>query len=89
MCSDCNTARSVLTRLKAWAKLIDKEPSILKMSPLPESNDPSIRQHEHFAKLFDATPIPDHVDGFECGDAETMGEIYPEGTERAKEVSSR
>jgi len=75
-----------LTGRAAWAKLIEKEASLLDMSPLPDSNDPSIRQHEHVGKLFNTSTIPDHVEGFECKDAEKMVELYPEGTEVAKEV---
>lgn len=56
------------------------------MSPLPRANDPSIRQHPAFGSLFDTTPIPYAVEGFECDDVEQMKECWPEGTERAKEV---
>lgn len=72
--------------MTAWAKLLDQQPSFLKVSSMPDANDPSIRKHELFSKLFGATPIPDHVEGFQCLDAQTMADIYPEGTEVAKEV---
>jgi hypothetical protein len=57
------------------------------MSPLPESNDASIRQHEIFGKLFEATPVPDSLEGFEVDNKEELSEVWPEGTEKAKEVS--
>jgi len=57
------------------------------MSPLPESNDASIRKHETFGKLFEATPVPDHIEGFEVENQEELSEVWPEGTEKAKEVS--
>lgn len=56
------------------------------MSPLPEANNQSVRQHKIVGDLFDATPVPDSVEGFELKDAETISEIWPEGTDRAKEV---
>jgi deoxyribodipyrimidine photo-lyase len=71
----------------AWAKLLEKEPHLLELSDPPHGNDVGIRQHEHFGKLFDATSIPDQVEGFECEDREEMAEVWPEGTEVAKEVS--
>lgn len=57
------------------------------MSKLPLGNDPSIRNDPHFGKLFDATSIPDQVEGFECPDRDQIAEVWPEGTEAAKEVS--
>jgi hypothetical protein len=57
------------------------------MSPLPESNDVSIRKHESFGKLFEATPVPDSLEGFEVDNKEELSEVWPEGTEKAKEVS--
>ena len=56
------------------------------MSPLPESNDASVRKHETFGKLFEATPVPDHLEGYEVNDPEKVHEVWPEGTENAKEV---
>ena len=75
-----------INNLVAWAKLLDKEPSLLKMSSVPEANNASIRSHEHFGKMFGATPIPDHIEGFQCKDAAKMAEVWPEGTKVAKEV---
>jgi hypothetical protein len=57
------------------------------MSPLPEANDASVREHATFGKLFEATPVPDHIEGFEVNDPEQIHEVWPEGTENAKEVS--
>jgi hypothetical protein len=57
------------------------------MSPLPESNDASIRKHESFGKLFEATPVPDSLEGFEVDNKGELSEVWPEGTEKAKEVS--
>jgi deoxyribodipyrimidine photo-lyase len=70
----------------AWARLLEQEPDFLEMSELPQRNDPSIRNDTHFGKLFDATPIPDQVEGFECADRDQIAEVWPEGTEAAKEV---
>jgi deoxyribodipyrimidine photo-lyase len=66
---------------------LDKEPELLDMSPMPESNDASIRQNDTFGKLFEATPVPDHIEGFELKDAEKIHEVWPEGTDKAKEVN--
>lgn len=65
---------------------MDEERELLEMSEIPTANDESIRKHEHFGKLFDATPIPDHIDGFELENGEKVRECWPEGTDRAKEV---
>lgn len=78
--------RIVVLTLSAWAKLLDEEPSLLNMSPLPEANDQSVRQHKTLGELFDATPVPDSLEGFELKDAETISEVWPEGTDKAKEV---
>lgn len=56
------------------------------MASLPSANDPSVRQDSHLSTLFEATPIPDQVEGFECQDREKMAEVWPEGTDKAKEV---
>lgn len=57
------------------------------MSPLPEANDASVRQHKIIGGLYDATPVPDSLEGFELKDADKIHEVWPEGTETAKEVS--
>lgn len=57
------------------------------MSPLPESNDASIRNHDTFEKFFEATPVPDSLEGFEVDNREELSEVWPEGTEKATEVS--
>lgn len=67
--------------------MLEKEKELLELSDIPPPNDAKIRQHDHFGKLFDATPIPDHVDGFELIDGESVREVWPEGTDVAKEVS--
>lgn len=54
---------------------------------MPESNDASIRQDDTFGKLFEATPVPDHIEGFELKDPEKIHDVWPEGTDKAKEVS--
>ncbi|KAK4689672.1 deoxyribodipyrimidine photo-lyase, partial [Tremellales sp. Uapishka_1] len=69
---------------RAWAKKLDEDRSFLEESPLPMANETSIHEHARFKSLFDETPIPSHVDGFECGDAEKMAEVWPEGIEKAK-----
>lgn len=74
-----------MLKIAAWAKLLDAEPSLLNMAEVPDANDISVRDHELFSKLFD-TEIPDHVEDFFPADAEKMKEVWPEGTERAKEV---
>lgn len=56
------------------------------MSPIPEGNDPSVRQNEIVAKLFETTSIPDHIEGFKVTDPEKLHEVWPEGSEKAKEV---
>lgn len=70
----------------AWARLLDKEPNLLNMSPLPKANDASVRKHKLLGELFDATPIPEYVEGFKLEDPETIHEVWPEGTDNAKQV---
>lgn len=67
--------------------MLDKERDLLEMSDIPPPNDPSIRKHEHFGKLFDATPVPEHVEGFELKDGDDVRTVWPEGTDVAKEVN--
>lgn len=76
----------ILTIL-AWAKLLDEEPGLLNMSPIPQANDESVRKHKTLGELFDATPVPASLEGFELKDAEKISEVWPEGTDRAKEAS--
>jgi hypothetical protein len=56
------------------------------MSPVPEANDDSVRSHEIYGKMFEASSIPEHVEGFELNDPEKIHEVWPEGAENAKEV---
>ena len=58
------------------------------MSDVPKANDASIKKHPRFGKLFDETPIPDHVEGFKLENPEEVHKIFPEGTDTAKEVKS-
>jgi deoxyribodipyrimidine photo-lyase len=57
------------------------------MSEIPEANDKSIREHKDFGKLFDATPVPEYVEGFKVEEGEKLQELWPEGMDNAKEVS--
>ena len=67
--------------------VLEKEPKYLKMSDIPEANDKSIREHKDFGKLFDATPVPEYVEGFKVEEGEKLQELWPEGMDNAKEVS--
>jgi hypothetical protein len=58
------------------------------MADIPAGNDAACRTDPGFAALFDATPIPAHVEGFECKDVDVMTEVWPEGTAKAKEVGT-
>ena len=71
----------------AWARLIEQEPHLLDLSPIPAGNDKGIR-NGGLAKLFEETPVPESVAGFECDDSDSMSEVWPEGTDAAKEVCS-
>ncbi|WVQ71157.1 hypothetical protein IAR50_000682 [Cryptococcus sp. DSM 104548] len=73
---------------RVWARLLEEEPKLLEMSPLPEANDPAVRKHVKFSKLFD-TKVPDVVEGFECQDRDFIAKLWPEGTETAKEFLDR
>ncbi|WWC72736.1 uncharacterized protein I206_106700 [Kwoniella pini CBS 10737] len=73
---------------RAWAKLLDEQPKYLKMSPTPKSNDEAIKSNDKFSKLFD-DEIPDHIEGFECPESEKLSEVWPEGTDKAKELLYR
>lgn len=57
------------------------------MSPLPQANDASIRKHQTFGDLFEATPVPEYVEGFKLDDSESIHDVWPEGTDNAKDVS--
>ena len=72
--------------LEAWAKIVAAEPELLEMSDIPPANDKKIRDHEHFGKLFDATPIPDHIEGFQQTNGADVRKSWPEGTDNAKKV---
>ncbi|WRT70869.1 uncharacterized protein IL334_007868 [Kwoniella shivajii] len=73
---------------RAWAKLLDQQPKYFDMSPTPKSNDQSIKSDEKFSTLFD-DKIPDSLEGFECPESDKLKELWPEGTDRAKEVLNR
>ncbi|WVQ63543.1 uncharacterized protein L199_001696 [Kwoniella botswanensis] len=73
---------------RAWAKLLDQQPHYLNMSPSPKANDDSIKSNDQFNKLFEED-IPDHVEGFECPESEKLKEVWPEGTDQAKELLHR
>ncbi|OCF35932.1 hypothetical protein I317_00453 [Kwoniella heveanensis CBS 569] len=73
---------------RAWAKLLAAEPKLLNLSPSPKANLESVKKDERFAKLFD-DEIPDSVEGFECAERKQIAEIFPEGTETAKELLRR
>ncbi|TYJ55892.1 hypothetical protein B9479_003415 [Cryptococcus floricola] len=71
---------------RVWARILEEEPKLLEMSPLPEANDSAVRKHVKFSKLFD-TKVPESVEGFECRDQEFIAKLWPEGTEAAKEAT--
>ncbi|KZT26858.1 hypothetical protein NEOLEDRAFT_1177049 [Neolentinus lepideus HHB14362 ss-1] len=73
--------RNWLDRLNSNLKWIEEEPL-----PLPNSED--IYFNTTLKALFDVK-IPDHVDGFECKDRETMRDVWPTGTEAAKQILAR
>ena len=49
-------------------------------------NAQSVKSNGKISKLFEST-IPDYVDGFECDDADTMNQLWPAGSDAAREVS--
>ncbi|KAI0052987.1 hypothetical protein FA95DRAFT_1482511 [Auriscalpium vulgare] len=53
--------------------------------PPPEANPSSIRDHPTYRTLFDS-PIPDHIDGFECADRDQMTVTWPAGSDAAREM---
>lgn len=53
-------------------------------SPRPSANLPAMP--DWCNELMNKTPVPDHVQGFECLDHEQMKELWPEGTTTAMEV---
>lgn len=70
-----------------WAKIVDDEPDLLEISPDPKANDAGVRQHKTLGKLFEASDIPHHLEGFEVEDAEQLKVSWPEGIDKAREVS--
>ncbi|ORX40843.1 DNA photolyase, FAD-binding/Cryptochrome [Kockovaella imperatae] len=74
---------------RAWADLLSKDKTYLEMSDIPKGNDASLKKDKRFGKLFDVTPIPDHVEGFELKDSEEVHKLWPEGTDAAKELLHR
>ncbi|WVO17357.1 hypothetical protein L204_105049 [Cryptococcus depauperatus] len=72
---------------RRWAQIIEKEPHLLDMSPLPKANSNALREGHILAHLFDEK-VPNSVPGFECEDRETMVKLWPEGTDAAKQVLS-
>jgi len=72
-----NWIPTVNTRIKEY----------LGSAPLPQPNSETIRESVIYGPLFD-TPIPDKVEGFTLEDADKrkMEEIWPAGTQAAKDV---
>lgn len=58
------------------------------MSPVPRANGHSIKDHPKLNALFTETEIPESVEGFECDNPELMKQLWPEGTDAAKDVSA-
>jgi hypothetical protein len=50
------------------------------------ANDKSVLGHAVYGELFNAQ-VPDSVEGFKCYDGEKMSELYPAGSDAAREVS--
>ncbi|EIW66272.1 hypothetical protein TREMEDRAFT_35180, partial [Tremella mesenterica DSM 1558] len=73
---------------RQWAKLLEKEPNLLEVSPLPQGNDPSVRQGP-LKDLFDATSVPEDIKDFVPEDKHLLKECWPEGTDAARQLLDR
>ncbi|KDQ64618.1 hypothetical protein JAAARDRAFT_116599 [Jaapia argillacea MUCL 33604] len=71
-----------------WLSQINSNLSWLDEAPPPSPNPKSVHEDPAFKILFEA-PIPDVVEGFECMDREEMKEMWPAGTDSAKQVLIR
>ncbi|KAH9951658.1 DNA photolyase [Amylocystis lapponica] len=80
--------------LRAWMTHLTPSPpedDPLACAPSPAANDPSVRQHSIFDRLFDQ-PVPEEVEGFTLRDPderERMRTCWPEGEDVAKEMLRR
>lgn len=70
-----------------WLNKLNTNLAFLDASPAPAANDVTIRTNVNLRHLFESE-VPDHVEGFECSDRVTMGTLFPEGTEKARQVES-
>lgn len=71
--------------LRAWKAHVDKHPECLKQSDNISPNSPSVRNDHRFSSLFERT-LPKSIPGFELEDQEKMEELWPAGTDAARDV---
>lgn len=74
--------------LRAWKVHIDAHPECFAEAPAILANSPDTRTKHPFASLFDIT-VPHTILGFELEDAEKMEQIWPAGTDAARQILQR
>lgn len=76
---------------KQWFQYINSDPQYLAKSPSPTANDESIHKSEKLRALFDSTPIPDCIPGFELTSEQLahMESAFPAGEVAASEILDR
>ncbi|KZV76131.1 hypothetical protein PENSPDRAFT_741498 [Peniophora sp. CONT] len=71
---------------KQWIQVLNSDVNKhLAEAPEPAANSKAIKSDSKFGKLFESD-IPDHVDGFECEDADVMRELWPAGSDAGREM---
>lgn len=76
--------------LRSWASLLDRATSNrLEEAEPPAANDPAIRSHPVYGKLFDVE-VPRDIEGFalDSEERERIASCWPAGEDAAHEVGA-
>ncbi|CAG8585406.1 10581_t:CDS:2 [Acaulospora colombiana] len=73
---------------KQFSAHVDGNPECLAEAPVIQANPSDIRNDANIGPLFEIT-IPNSIPGFELEDASKMEELWPAGTEAAREILHR
>jgi deoxyribodipyrimidine photo-lyase len=73
---------------RSWLEFLNGKLALLDEASPPSANNSSIRQDERFGELFESK-VPESVEGFECHDTKEMANLWPAGTDVAKDFLHR
>ncbi|PVF94744.1 hypothetical protein CPB86DRAFT_867531 [Serendipita vermifera] len=74
--------------LRAWKAYVDGHPECLAEASAVQANASNVRNDTNLGPLFEIT-IPNSLPGFELEDAAKMEELWPAGTEAARDILHR